>query len=136
MLLSGVTVESFRWCGRRRLIAALFPLEAPLSRRPERFKISDDRLYFVRRKRLTECRHGQPLRLVERIAPAVPDDAVQHGIGMFPGMPFRTVRGRRQLALCVTFLPAGLAFCPGPVACGAVLLIDEAAGCDACLIRR
>ena len=115
---------------------AFFPLEAPLLRCPERFQIHDGRSYLAGRERPCECRHGQPLRLVERVPPAFLDHLVQHGIGMFPGMSLRAVRWWRHFALRIRLLPSGAALAVIAMTRSTMLLVDEMACFDPSLIGR
>lgn len=94
------------------MVPAFFLLETSLLRRPEGFQVSDDGNRLGARELPLIGGHGQPIRFVERIAPSLLHDAVQHGVGMLPGVPPRIVRWRGELAQSIRLLPYWCSFPP------------------------
>src|SRR5665213_3908655 len=117
-----------RCASRERLAPAFFPLEFSLLGCPESFQVGDNGDRLGARELPLVCRHGQPFRFVECIAPSLLHDAVQHGVGMLPGMPTGIVRRCREFAPSIRLLPCPRSFPPHPMTRGAGMLVNGTAG--------
>ena len=99
---------------------------------PQGLEVRDDRDRLVARQLAFEGGHGEPLGLVERVAPPILDESVQHRVGMLPGVAGPIVGRCRKLALCVRLLPTARPLAPVTVARRAGLPVDGTAGLDLC----